>query len=235
VTRARHIRSRRGFALIEAVIAVFIVGVVLLVLLQVRNQAMQQYLMTSDQRTGAWLAEMKMAELISQALPDPEDEATWDTSGSGDFGDLNTRMNDINLRGNAEWSDRSTFSKFEYEWTKEMVFIGKDFIGSQLDLEAWEQPVDENGDPEIAQDPNAGPLARVVRVTLIVKVPSARQRNAEGEEVSDEEHEKGRTIKLVTYVDPATLHAAELESVDETSGETGGTGTGGTGTGGTGR
>lgn len=217
-------RRRRGFALIEAVVAVLIVRAVLLVLLQIRNQAMQQYLMTADQRTGAWLAEMKMAELISQALPDPADEETWNSSGNGDFSDLNARMNDISLRGDAAWTERNTFTKYEYEWTKELVFIGKDFIGSREELDAWEQPTDENGDPTTEQNPNNGPLARVVRVTLKVFIPSARQRNAEGDEVSDEQHNKNRTIKLVTYVDPNTLHAAEIEDIDADNTGTGGTG-----------
>lgn len=233
--RARTIRGRGGFALIEAVVAVLIVSVALLALLQTRNQAMQQYLAMADHRSGSWLAEMKMAELVSQALPDPADDTTWNTSGSGDFGDLNARMNEINLRGNAEWAERNTFSKFEYEWTKELIFIGEDFIGTQEDLDAWEQPVDEMGDPTYAKNPNDGPLARVVRITLKVFIPSARARNAEGDEVSDEDHDKSRTIKLVTYVDPNTLHAAEIENIDEAGGSgTGGTGTGGTGTGGTG-
>ncbi|MBX3475204.1 MAG: prepilin-type N-terminal cleavage/methylation domain-containing protein [Planctomycetes bacterium] len=227
--RARH--RRRAFALIEAVVAVLIVGVVLLALLQVRNQAMQQYLMMSDQRTGAWLAEMMMAELISEALPDPQDEATWSTSGSGDFSDLNNRLNDINLRGNASWTDRATFTKFEYEWTKELVFIGTDFIGSKAELDAWEAPVNDRGEPTGEKSPLDEPLARVVRVTLTLFIPAQRQRNAEGEEVDDQQHEKNRTIRLVTYVDPNTLHAAEIESVDQPAG---GTGTGGTGTGGTG-
>lgn len=228
---SQRMARRRGFALIEAVVAVLIVGVVLLALLQIRNQAMQQYLMMSDQRTGSWLAEMKMAELVSQALPDPADEDTWSTSGSGDFSDLNNRLNEVNLRGNAVWTERETFSKFEYEWTKELVFIGKDFIGGKAELDAWEAPVDENGELTGEQSPFDGPLARVVRVTLKVFIPAARQRTAEGDEVSDEVHEKNRTITLVTYVDPNTLHAAEIESIDQA----GGAGTGGTGTGGTGQ
>src|SRR5690606_30380563 len=111
-------------------------GIFLLALLQVRNQTLHQFLISGDQHSGAWLAEMKMAAQISQKLPDPEDEDTWLLFDSGDFAYLDDRSNDINRSINEEWYDRTSFSKFEWEVTKELIFIGPDFIGNKEDLDA---------------------------------------------------------------------------------------------------
>lgn len=227
-------RRARGFAMIEALVAVLIIGIALLALLQVRNQTLLRFVESGDAHTGAWLAEMKMNELISQDLPDPEDEETWISNGSGDFGDYDTRANAINASVNEGWVERATFAKFEYEWTKELVLVGNEFIGSREQLEAWEAPLDENGDPEQVDDPRDKPLARVVRVTLKVKTPLRRGRDAEGGEESDEAYEKRREIKLVTYVDPAVVFNAAEEDTEETteSASNGGTNNGGTNNGG---
>lgn len=210
-------RRRRGFALIESLIAVVIIGVALLMLLQVRNQAMQQFIELGDQYTGSWLAELKMAELISENLPDPEEDAedTWFLSGSGDFSEFNARLNDLNYGRNEYWVERDTFSRFEFSWTKELIFVGREFIGTREELDAWEQPEDERGDlmPGIV-DPRTKPAARLVRVILKVYLPLPRTTSEEGEEESDLDLERRRTITLVTYVDPATLNTAEIESVD---------------------
>lgn len=212
----RAIRARtRGMVLLEALIAVLLVAVCLLVLLQVRNSAMQQYLQLGDQYTGSWLAELKMAELVSENLPDPADEDTWYLSGGGDFSDFNARLNDLNYGRNENWAERGTFSKYEFEWKKELIFVGKDFIGTREEMDAWVQPVDDSNEPIIdLKDPHTQPAARLVRVTLKVHLPMPRGRDAQGEEESDYEHEKRRTITLVTYVDPNTMHKAEIESVE---------------------
>ena len=150
--RTRRTGPRSGFALIEVLVAVLFLAIFLLALLQVRNQALHQFLLSGDQHTGAWLAEMKMAEVVSERLPDPEDEDTWESSESGDFAYLDDRNNDINRSVNEEWSDRTKFAKFEWSVTKELVFIGPGFIGSREDLDAWEQPLDENGEPTTDAD-----------------------------------------------------------------------------------
>lgn len=208
-----RITRRKGFALIEVLVAVFFVGVFMLTLLQVRNQALHQFIQSDDQFTGAWLAEMKMAELVAQQLPDPEDEDTWILEDYGDFGYFDTRTNEINRTVNEDWVDRNTFVKFEYSWTKEMIFIGSDFIGTAEDLDLWEPPLDPYGDVDpLATDPREEPAARVVRITLTVYLPERRQRDAEGEATDR------KSIRLVTYVDPSILFEAEpnTEDVPET-------------------
>ena len=203
MTRPRH--NRAGFALIEVLVAVLFMGVFMLALLQVRNQTLHQFLRSDDQHTGAWLAEMKMAELVSQNLPDPEDEESWVLFENGDFAEFDDRLNRVNERINENWTERTNFSKFEWECTKELIFIGPDFIGTQEDLDAWEQPLDESGEPTDEADPREKAAARVVRVTLTVFLPEPRPSG-----VADEEAPQGRpTIKLVTYVDPAILFQAE--------------------------
>lgn len=216
VRNSRH----RGFALLEALVAIAIIGVTLLLLLQIRNNAVRQYLELGDQHTASWLAEMLMAELISEDLPDPSDEGedTWYKSGNGDFSRFNDRLNQLNFGRNENWVERETFSKFEFEWTKELIFVGKDFIGNREDMDAWEQPEDERGDAIIEiKDPHSTPAVRLVRVTLRVFLPVKRVLNSEGEHESDAELEKRRSISLVTYVDPNILHKAELEDVDGTT------------------
>jgi hypothetical protein len=204
--------NRRGFALIEVLVAVLFIAIFMLVLLQIRNQALHQFIVSGDQHTGAWLAEMKMAELVSQDLPDPADDATWMTSGGGDFGDFDARVNDVNREINGEgWIERSHFIKFEYEWTKELLFIGPNFIGNKEDLDLWEQPLDETtGEPVVGEeDPMEQPAARIVRITLTVYLPELRAKpDAEDEGATQERP----SIKLVTYVDPAIVFDAEANS-----------------------
>lgn len=208
--RPLTVNRRKAFALIEVLVAVLFIAIFMLVLLQIRNQTIRQFIISGDQHTGAWLAEMKMAELISQDLPDPEDDTTWVTSDYGDFGYLDDRINSINANIQEGWEDRVVCGKFEFEWTKELLFIGPNFIGDREDLDMWEQPLDESGEPIIGEsDPLEKPAARVVRVTLIVYLPEKRY-NA-GDEERDTTEERP-TIKLVTYVDPAVLFNAEADT-----------------------
>jgi hypothetical protein len=203
MTVPRH--NRAGFALIEVLVAVLFMGVFMLALLQVRNQTLHQFLRSDDQHTGAWLAELKMAELVSQNLPDPEDEESWVLYENGDFAEFDDRLNRINERVNEGWSERTHFSKFEWECTKELIFIGPEFIGTREELDAWEEPIDESGEPTGETNPSEKAAARVVRITLTVFLPEPRPSG-----VADEEAPQGRpTIKLVTYVDPAILFQAE--------------------------
>ena len=200
---------RKGFALIEVLVAVLFIAVFMLALLQVRNQALHQFIRSGDQHTGAWLAEMKMAELISQDLPDPEDDTTWQTSDYGDFAYMDDRVNSVNRSINDEWGDRTHFAKFEYEWTKELLFIGPNFIGNKEDLDLWEQPLDETGEPIVGEeDPIEKPAARIVRITLTVYLPEMPGAPANEEAATPERP----SIKLVTYVDPATLYNAEANT-----------------------
>lgn len=203
--------QRKGFALIEVLVAVLFIGIFLLALLQVRNRTLHQFIRSGDQHSGAWLAEMKMAEVVSQRLPDPEDEETWVIYESGDFAEFDDRANDINAAINEDWVDRDHFSKFEWEVTKELIFIGPNFIGNDEDLELWEQPLDENGDPLDENDPREQAAARVVRITLIVYLPELPGAVAEEDE-NGEPRQSGRpSIKLVTYVDPSVLFNADVE------------------------
>ncbi|MCB9931908.1 MAG: hypothetical protein H6841_00640 [Planctomycetes bacterium] len=209
----RRPRNRGGFALVEVLVAVLFMGVFMLALLQVRNQTLHQFLRSGDQHTGAWLAELKMAELISQNLPDPEDEESWQIFESGDFAEFDDRLNEINANVNEGWTDRAAFSKFEWECTKELVFVGPSFIGSREDLDLWEQPLDENGEPTTDKDPREQAAARVVRVTLTVYLPEPKLSGLE-----DEQAPQGRpVIKLVTYVDPSILFEAEPAADDPTA------------------
>ena len=206
----RRSASHSGFALIEVLVAVLFLAIFLLALLQVRNQALHQFLLSGDQHTGAWLAEMKMAEVVSEKLPDPEDEDTWSLFESGDFAYLDDRNNEINRSINEEWSDRTSFSKFEWQVTKELVFVGPEFIGNRDDLDAWEQPLDDNGEPTSEADPRTKPAARIVRITLIVTLPESK-RSQQSEDSTSERP----TVKLVTYVDPSILFDAEPATTDE--------------------
>jgi len=201
------LNRRRGFVLIEIMVAVLFVGIFMLALLQIRNQTLHHFNRSGDQHTGAWLAEMKMAELVSQDLPDPENQDMWYLQGDGDFGDFNDRYNEVNRSVNEGWTDRAHFSKFEYEWTKELLFIGPNFIGNKEDLDNWEQPLDEFGEPVAGEDnPMEQPAARVVRITLIVWLPELPSTEAESETA-----QARPSVKLVTYVDPATLFNGEPE------------------------
>ena len=119
-----HAVNRRGFALIEVLVAVLFIGVFMLALLQVRNQALYQFLQSGDQHTGAWLAEMKMAEIVSEDLPDPADEDTWFLEDSGDFAEFDERNNEINAEVNEDWGNRTHFADFEWSYTKELIFVG---------------------------------------------------------------------------------------------------------------
>ncbi len=205
--------GQSGFALIEVLIAVVIIGVALLALLQVRNQSIHQFLTIGDQHTASWLAELKMSELVSQDLPDPQDEETWEKFDSGDFGYLDKRANELNAAYNPDWVWRDEFAKFEFEWKKEVIFIGREFIGDQWDLEGWEPAVDESGETVDQEDPHENPAVRVVRVTLTVYLPEDNSRPAgasEGEGVRKVQIVNGRpAIQLVTYVDPSVLFVAE--------------------------
>ncbi len=213
--RTREARS--GFALLEVMIAILIMGLALLFLLQVRNQTITAFTDSGDQHTAAWLAEMKMNELLCQRLPDPEDPDTFFDEDSGDFRELDGRLHDFNRRVNPKWVERDYLGKFTYHWTKELIFIGSEFTGNKEDLDNWEQPVDANGEPTDEKDPRTQPAARVVRVTLEVMLPLARGNDSEGSAESDTQFEKRKTIKLVTYIDPATLRKVEEEPAAETT------------------
>ena len=203
--------QRKGFALIEVMVAVLFIGIFLLALLQVRNQTLHQFIRSGDQHSGAWLAEMKMAEVVSQNLPDPEEEDTWVITDNGDFAEYDERVNEVNASVNEDWVERTHFAEFEWEVTKELIFVGPNFIGNEEDLELWEAPVDENGDPLDEDDPREQAAARLVRITLIVYLPE----NPAAQQDEDEDGEfvpQGRdSIKLVTYVDPNILYNAEIE------------------------
>jgi prepilin-type N-terminal cleavage/methylation domain-containing protein len=215
----RRIGRRKGFTLIEVVVAVLIIGVALVTLIAIRASAFHMFIQSNDQFTGAWLAELKMQELISQRLPDPEQEDTWDDEGYGDFTEYDHRVNELNRRYNPDWVDRVTFGRFEYHWRKEVVFIGTNFIGSRYDIETWEQPIDDFGQVIEEDDPRESPAARVVRITLTVFLPlddheelsTYIQRNPNTPVVD------GRpALRLVTYVDPAVLFdGARDEAEDE--------------------
>lgn len=209
----KRLRHHRGFALVEALAAALIMSVVLLTLLEIRNNSIRWFTLSGDQYTAAWLAEMKMNELMSQRLPDSAKEDTFSFGDSGNFAELDERVNSLNRSVNEGWKDREYFAKFEFEWTKELIFVGKDFTGLQTDLENWEPELDDYGTPT-TDDPRSKPMARVVRITLEVKRPLARGVTKEGEEEADETWEKRRTIKLVTYVDPATLFGGKTSAPD---------------------
>ncbi|MCC7510594.1 MAG: prepilin-type N-terminal cleavage/methylation domain-containing protein [Planctomycetes bacterium] len=213
--------GKSGFALIEVLIAVVIIGVALLALLQVRNQSIHQFLTIGDQHTASWLAELKMNELVSQDLPDPQDEETWEDFDSGNFAYLDKRANELNAAYNRDWVWRDEFAKFEFEWKKEVIFIGREFIGNQWDLEGWEPAVDEYGEAIDQEDPHENPAVRVVRVTLTVYLPEDSSRPAaEGTSTSERKVQmvNGRpAIQLVTYVDPSVLFAAEDDEAAETT------------------
>jgi hypothetical protein len=198
-------KRRKGFALLEVLIAVLFLGLFLLALLQVRNQTLHHFIRSGDQHTGAWLAEMKMAEVLSQNLPDPEDAETWSLFERGDFAEFDQRMNELNYRVNEDWEERRHFANFEWEVTKELIFIGPNFIGTDEDLEFWEQPLDNYGDPLNEPDPNQQPAARVVRVTLYVYLPEEKFADPEAG------RRERQSIKLVTYVDPSVLFDADTE------------------------
>ena len=206
--------QRKSFALIEVMVAVLFIGIFLLALLQVRNQALHQFLKSGDQHSGAWLAELKMAEVISQQLPDPENEDTWVMFDSGNFAEFDERTNDVNAQVNEDWVDRNHFARFEWEVTKELIFVGPNFIGNDEDLEYWEEPVDEYGDPLDEDDPREQPAARLVRITLIVYLPELPGQQVE-DEYGDMRPQERQSIKLVTYVDPAVVFNADIEDGEE--------------------
>lgn len=207
---ARRSTAIRGVALVEVLVATAIMSVTLITLLQIQTQTEAKFIAAGDKHTGAWLAELKMNELLSEYLPNPEDEETWELTGGGDFSELDYRQNAINLTVNPNWEERYYFELFEYEWRKELVFIGADFIGSQFDLDAWEQPLDERGQPlETLDDPREKAMARVVRVTLTVYLPRRAQAAASEGEGAGAGRGDQQTIRLVTYIDPAIVFDAE--------------------------
>jgi len=216
--KARQRTSRRGFTLIEVMVAILILSLVMVGLIMVRANAVYSFIQSSDQFSAAWLAELKMQELMSQRLPDPEDEGTWEDEGWGDFAHYDHISNEFNLMYNPDWVDRDHFARFEYRWRKEMVFIGTDFIGSQYDLENWEAPVNEFGEPMEQDDPRQKPAARVVRITLTVYIPfdetedvfAYSQRNPNTQIID------GRpALRLVTYVDPTVLFDGARDIAEE--------------------
>ena len=219
----RPLTSKQGFALLEVMVAVLIMGIALLFLLQVRNQTISAYNDSGDARTAAWLAELKMNEILSERLPNPEDEDTYIIEDSGNFGSYDARVNDFNRRSSESWVDKNYLARFEYKWTKELIFVGQQFTGNKDDLDNWEQPLDASGEPTDEKDPRTQPAARIVRVTLEVTMPLAVQRDAEGGLESETALQKRRSIKLVTYLDPSTLKKAPAETTGGTGG-TGGTG-----------
>lgn len=208
----RHHRS--AFALIEVLVAVVFISVFVFALMQSFNQALLEFMESSDQHSGAWLAELKMAELVSQELPDPTDEEradSWILTGRGDFAYMDGRLNEINQLANEEWAERNYFADFTYEWSKELIFVGPEFIGTDEDLYNYEQPVDEYNQPLPNEtDPRTELAARLVRVTLIVRLPD---RNREAETYEEEQRLSDETtIKLVTYVDPSSLYSIREEA-----------------------
>ncbi|MEE9311438.1 MAG: hypothetical protein V3V10_03390 [Planctomycetota bacterium] len=212
ITRKKH----RAFMLLEVLVATMLIGVILLYLLQIRNQTLVQFLHSSHDNTGVWLAEMKMAELMAEDLPDPSEPDTFETGDSGDFEYMDERYNDVNSEINENWKERDIYIQYKFEWTKELIFIGSDFIGTQENLDNWEpsEEASDSGEEAVAdEDPNNKPAARVVRITLKVY----------------HEDTKGKVdpiTTLVTYVDPAMLYEAGEEEEDPSNpeGETEGTG-----------
>jgi prepilin-type N-terminal cleavage/methylation domain-containing protein len=216
---ARQSRRRRsGFSLVEVLIAVVLIGLSLVPLLMARAGYFHKFVQSSDQFSASWLAAKKMQELLSENLPDPEDDATWELNGWGDFGYMDNVLNDYNRNYNEDWVDRANFGRFEYEWSKALIFVGREFIGSALDLEEWEEPLDESGFPIPAtEDPREQPAARVVRVVLTVFLPlgnnedpaSYAERNPKTQMIN------GRpAIQLVTYVDPSILFDGARDEAD---------------------
>jgi prepilin-type N-terminal cleavage/methylation domain-containing protein len=224
VSRFALSRAKRGFALLEVMVAVLIMGIALLFLLQVRNQTITAYNDSGDQRTAAWLAELKMNEILSERLPDPEDPDTYIIEDSGNFAEFDARMNDFNRRTNEKWVEKNYLARFEYKWTKELIFVGQQFTGNKDDLDNWEQPLDDAGEPTDEKDPRTQPAARVVRVTLEVTMPLAVQRDEEGGLESETALQKRRSVKLVTYLDPAQLKKPAAETTTTGTSGTGGTG-----------
>ncbi|MCF6228467.1 MAG: hypothetical protein L3J82_07405 [Planctomycetes bacterium] len=210
VSRQKH----RAFMLLEVLVATMLIGVALLYLLQVQNQTLVQFMESKHDNTGVWLAEMKMAELMAEDLPDPSEPGTFETSDSGDFEFMDDRYNEVNSEINDNWKDREIYYQYKYEWSKELIFIGSDFIGAQEDLDNWEPSEDasNSGEDAIAdEDPNSKPAARVVRITLKVY----------------HEDNKGKVdpiTTLVTYVDPAMLYEAGEEEEDPSNPEDEGAG-----------
>lgn len=206
-------QSRRGFSLLEALIACLIMAVVLMGMLDVRNNSIRWFTLSGDQYTAAWLAEMKMNELMSERLPDPSKEDTYSDADNGNFGEYDERVNSLNRTYNQKWTDRLYFEQFTYEWKKELIFVGQDFSGLQTDLEAWEPELDSYGQPT-GDDPRTKPMARVVRIALVVKRPLARGVTADGEDEPEDQWDKRRTLRLVSYVDPATLFGGKAAATD---------------------
>ncbi|MHC4839401.1 MAG: type IV pilus modification PilV family protein [Planctomycetota bacterium] len=206
-------QQRRGFMLLEVLVASMIIAIALVALLQIQMQSMNQFLESSHKSTGVWLANMKMAELMAENLPDPSEPDTYESSDFGDFEYLDERYNTLNSDLNEDWTDRSIYAQFKYEWTKELIFIGTDFIGNQESIETWEptQETLDAGDAAVEdEDPANNPAARVVRITLKVF----------------HEDNKGKVdpiTELVTYVDPKMLYEAAEEEEDPTgTGDEGG-------------
>lgn len=216
--------AKRGFALLEVMVAVLIMGIALLFLLQVRNQTITAFNESGDSRTAAWLAELKMNEILSERLPDPEDAETFIIEDSGTFAEMDNRVNEFNRRASEKWYDREYLARFEYKWTKELIIVSQDFIGSKDDLDNWEQPLDASGEPTEDKDPRTQVGARVIRVTLEVMMPLAAQRDAEGGLESESALQKRRSIKLVTYLDPYTLKKPAESATTSGTGGTSGTG-----------
>mgnify|MGYP001161528319 FL=1 len=227
--------SRSGVALIEVLMAILFIGVFLLALLQIRNQSIRQFLITGDQYTASWLAEMKMNELISEDLPDPmnDQELPWDTGWiEGDFADFDERVNSLNASVYKDWTDRATFARFTYRYRKELIFVGPEFIGTKDELEVWEPPLDAEGNaPELdaegnpigVDDPREQPTARLIRITLQVDIPQlgdASRDEAEEEAIDPRTgtraRKQSRVIHLVTYVDPDILYEAEPATEEST-------------------
>lgn len=232
------IRSRanlRGVALVEVLMAILFVGIFLLALLQVRNQALRQFLITGDQYTASWLAEMKMNELMSEDLPNPnsDTDTPWDTGWvEGDFADFDERVNALNSGVYRDWVDRSTFARFTFRYRKELIFVGAEFIGTREELENWEPPLDAEGKaPELdaegnpigVDDPRKMPTARLIRITLQVDVPQLTKVDAEDEEEVDRRtgtrpRQQTKVIHLVTYIDPDILFEAEAKAEEAAEG-----------------
>jgi len=217
--------TRRGLALLEALVAVLIIGVVLVALIQIRNLAIRNFLTSSDQYTASWLAELLMEELLSQDFPDPEDEATWVLSGEGDFGHVDEKVNAANAVADPDWTDRRTFSTFTYRWTKELLFVGSEFTGDRDALEEWEAPQDANGEEADVDSPLEKPAVRIVRVVAEVFLPERRGQNVEPvsrEERGTREAEgpgggaAAKSIKLVTYFDPREVLESTSKEEDTT-------------------
>jgi type II secretory pathway pseudopilin PulG len=217
MTAATRTDNQQGIALIEVVVAVLLFAVAVVTLLGIQVQLIRGFNLAGDSHTAAWLAELKMEELLSQNLPDPNDEETWELTGGGDFSEFDAWSNSVHESIREDWQWRSSFANFEYRYRKELVFVGPEFIGSRYELEGWEDPTDRYSSDIPVNNPLEQPAARIVRVTLIVYLPEgyAPRGDQTGGDQSRYQMIDGRpAIRMVTYVDPGVLMDAISEEAE---------------------